>query len=63
MTKTTKIVLCSKCEGWGYTTHEECVDYHKCIYETRKTECIRCNGNGTMIEITEVTYKSLPKKT
>lgn len=61
--KTHELILCPSCKGQGYTSHDECVDYHKRDYITRIKSCTNCLESGRVVKITEVTYKpfSLPE--
>lgn len=61
MSTSQDIELCHKCEGKGYTTYDECVDYHKREYETHFVKCHFCDGYGRVLKMTTIKY--LPYKT
>lgn len=54
-----EIVICPSCNGRGYKTYEECVDYHKREYETIKTVCDICDGSGRLNKIVRTTFEKL----
>ena len=54
-----KIVLCSTCEGWGFTTYHQTPDYHRGEYDVIEKFCKSCNGKGRKIELTKTDYELL----
>ena len=50
--KLNKVVLCSRCNGFGFIEREELYDYHKNDYRTTRENCATCEGDGRMIETT-----------
>lgn len=48
-----KVVLCERCNGFGFTEQEELYDYHKREYRTHRSSCSKCEGDGRMIQSTE----------
>lgn len=50
------LVLCSKCEGMGYRSWDECVDHHRRDYETRSEECRFCEGSGRRWQTVSTRY-------
>jgi len=53
MSRSNKVVLCDRCQGYGFFEKEELTDYHKREYSTYRTPCGRCEGDGRMIVSTE----------
>jgi hypothetical protein len=49
------VVLCDKCNGYGFKEKEELTDYHKREYTTYRSSCNKCEGDGRMIE-TKISY-------
>ena len=68
MIESSEIVSCNQCEGTGYRTVDELVDYHKREYATEHKTCRKCQGDGRIVvtkrsmhfstpdEVTEVPY-------
>lgn len=50
-----KVVLCEKCNGYGFIESEELTDYHKREYTTTRNQCSKCEGDGRLIR-TELSY-------
>lgn len=55
-TQTSKLVICSQCNGTGITYREELVDYHKRDYATYEETCSHCSGVGSFF-VKEVKLK------
>jgi hypothetical protein len=49
------VILCDKCNGYGFSEKEELTDYHKREYTTYRSSCSKCEGDGRMIQ-TEISY-------
>lgn len=43
-----KIEICKTCQGFGKTSYDELVDYHKRDYKTITEICRYCKGSGRM---------------
>ena len=57
---TSKILLCSDCEGKGQIFWDVLTDYHKGEYDTRSKTCPHCEGSGSVEEITYSSVKVTP---
>ena len=57
--KTVEVVLCSSCKGRGYLLVENCVDYHRGIYDNDKKDCRKCDNTGRLLKITTVEFEKL----
>lgn len=53
MSRSNNVVLCDRCNGYGFFEKEELTDYHKREYSTYRTPCSNCEGDGRMIQSTE----------
>lgn len=53
MSRSNRVVLCDRCQGFGFIETEELTDYHKREYSTSRTKCIKCEGDGRLIESVE----------
>ena len=45
------VVLCSVCNGLGFCEQERLTDYHRNDYDTFRTKCSKCFGDGRMIKV------------
>lgn len=48
-----RVILCDRCEGYGFQSSEECTDYHRNEYTTSRSKCLKCKGDGRLIETVE----------
>jgi hypothetical protein len=48
-----RVILCDRCNGFGFRETEELTDYHKREYTTSRNKCSRCEGDGRLIESVE----------
>ena len=53
MSRSNRVILCDRCNGFGFIETEELADYHKREYTTSRSECKRCEGDGRLIETVE----------
>lgn len=53
MSRSNRVVLCDRCNGFGFVETEELTDYHKREYSTSRSKCSRCEGDGRLIESVE----------
>lgn len=53
MSRSNKVILCDRCQGFGFIESEEMTDYHKREYTTSRSMCKRCEGDGRLIESVE----------
>ena len=51
-----EVIICARCNGIGTYTTEELVDYHKGDYETTRHTCIKCKGDGRIVEHTRTIF-------
>jgi hypothetical protein len=51
--RSNKVELCDRCQGYGFFEKEEMTNYHKREYNTYRTPCGHCEGDGRMIVSTE----------
>lgn len=58
------VELCPQCKGIGTITKEELVDYHRNDYETIRSECKFCLGDGRVVVVTKelIFSKPTPKR-
>jgi DnaJ-class molecular chaperone len=56
--KTETIEICGRCNGYGYTTWEECVNPHKGDYEVHTETCKQCHGSG-LLKVTVITERKV----
>lgn len=59
--KQNKVILCDYCNGFGFKEKEELSDYHKREYTTYRSKCLKCEGDGRLIESTERLSLSVDK--
>lgn len=55
-----EVELCPQCKGIGTITKEELVDYHRNDYETIRTPCKFCLGDGRIVVVTKELSFSKP---
>lgn len=60
--KSSKIIICPKCQGLGKLEESELEDYHHRHYKYYDVVCDRCRGLGRVMEITEVTERMLTEE-
>jgi hypothetical protein len=53
MSRSNKVIICPRCQGYGFQSKEECTSYHKGEYTTSRSHCLHCEGDGRLIETTE----------
>ncbi len=57
------VELCPQCNGIGTITREELVDYHRNDYDTIRTPCKFCLGDGRVVVTTKEISFSKPSTT
>lgn len=57
MNKEATLMLCDKCQGKGYRSWDECVNYHKREYDTHTETCHFCKGSGRRWQIVTTSYE------
>lgn len=54
-----EIVICTDCQGFGYTTRHETTDYHRGEYDVIRTLCRTCDGHGRLKRTTKWEFEKL----
>lgn len=53
------IIICDRCNGVGYISYENLVDYRNRYYETEWHDCYACKTAGRLKKIVTTTWETI----